>query len=77
MRLSADPSGEIDEFVEAVPTDHVLYTHLDQRLAEIEIDDSQKASLLREAEQAIRTVVIPAYEALREALSPLTIPTTA
>ena len=61
--------AEIDKFANNSPTESVLYTHLADRLNEIEIDADLRLQVLSHAETAIATIVIPAYESLRDFLA--------
>lgn len=58
---------EMREFIAPPPEEHVLYTHLAERLAGMEgLDDARRAKLLDEARAEIENTVYPTYRRLIE-----------
>ena len=57
--------AEIEGFVGDEPKQNVLYSNMEEKLAELgDIDDERKANLLAQTEDAVATVVYPAYQGL-------------
>jgi uncharacterized protein (DUF885 family) len=58
---------EMRDFVASPPEEHVLFSHLEDKLAEIEgLGERQKAALLRGAAVELKRAVYPAYQRLIE-----------
>ena len=52
-------------FISAIPTEHILYTHLTQRLEAIDgVTDDQKTDLMNRAAAAIEETVFSSYRKL-------------
>lgn len=61
--------AEIDKFTAGEPGDNLLYTHLDERLQQLDLDDERRAELLARAENIVAEEVYPAYRRLRTVLA--------
>ncbi|MDX1442398.1 MAG: DUF885 domain-containing protein [Gammaproteobacteria bacterium] len=57
--------NEVEGFVGDESSANILYTNMEDKLAELaELDDARKANLLAQTEDAVANVVYPAYEGL-------------
>ena len=63
--------AETDSFATQPAAERPLYTHLRDRVAELEMNPADRADLLQQGEAALTEVVMPAYERLGEALRSL------